>query len=120
MGGGLFASWTLVRLRRYSRKTWVGGVRYTTHEPTHAARRAEREPDSRPILAPCGITRPEATRPAFLQAQFRTLATARARNPHPAQGTSTESSVGESRATTYSAGSESDRFWSKWVSRGGT
>jgi len=38
----------------------------------------------------------------------------------PAQGTSTESSVGESRATTYSAGSASERFWRRWVSRGGT
>jgi NAD(P)-dependent dehydrogenase (short-subunit alcohol dehydrogenase family) len=38
----------------------------------------------------------------------------------PAHGTSTESSVGESRATTYSAGSASERFWSRWVSRGGT
>jgi len=38
----------------------------------------------------------------------------------PAQGTSTESSVGESRATTYSAASASERLVSKWVSRGGT
>jgi uncharacterized membrane protein YphA (DoxX/SURF4 family) len=37
-----------------------------------------------------------------------------------AQGTSTESSVGASRATTYSAGSVSDRFSRTCVSRGGT
>jgi hypothetical protein len=37
-----------------------------------------------------------------------------------AQGTSTESSVGESRATTYSAGSSSDRLRTVCVSRGGT
>jgi thiamine biosynthesis lipoprotein len=37
-----------------------------------------------------------------------------------AQGTITASSSGESRATTYSAGSESDMFSSTWVSRGGT
>ena len=37
-----------------------------------------------------------------------------------AQGTSTESSVGESRATMYSAGSVSETFWTVWVSRGGT
>ena len=37
-----------------------------------------------------------------------------------AQGTTTASSWGESRATTYSAGSLSDRFSSTWVSRGGT
>jgi uncharacterized membrane protein YphA (DoxX/SURF4 family) len=37
-----------------------------------------------------------------------------------AQGTSTESSVGASRATTYSAGSVSDRFSKTCVSRGGT
>ena len=41
--------------------------------------------------------------------------------PYPsAQGTSTESSVGESRATTYSAPSDSERFWRMCVSRGGT
>ena len=33
---------------------------------------------------------------------------------------STESSVGESRATTYSAASASEWFWRRWVSRGGT
>jgi uncharacterized membrane protein YphA (DoxX/SURF4 family) len=37
-----------------------------------------------------------------------------------AQGTSTESSVGASRATTYSAGSVSERFSRTCVSRGGT
>ena len=37
-----------------------------------------------------------------------------------AQGTTTESSVGESRATTYSEGSVSETFWTVWVSRGGT
>jgi NAD(P)-dependent dehydrogenase (short-subunit alcohol dehydrogenase family) len=37
-----------------------------------------------------------------------------------AQGTSTESSVGASRATTYSAGSSAEGFSSTWVSRGGT
>src|SRR3954454_19997927 len=37
----------------------------------------------------------------------------------PAQGTSTESSVGESRATTYSAASASERLVRRWVSRGG-
>jgi thiamine biosynthesis lipoprotein len=37
-----------------------------------------------------------------------------------AQGTTTASSCGESRATTYSAGSVSDRFSRMWVSRGGT
>jgi FAD/FMN-containing dehydrogenase len=37
-----------------------------------------------------------------------------------AQGTSTESSVGESRATTYSAALASERFWRMCVSRGGT
>ena len=42
------------------------------------------------------------------------------RASQPAQGTSTESSVGESLATTYSAGSASERFRRTWVSRGGT
>jgi putative oxidoreductase len=37
-----------------------------------------------------------------------------------AQGTSTESSVGASRATTYSAGAVSERFSRTCVSRGGT
>jgi len=37
-----------------------------------------------------------------------------------AQGTTTASSCGESRATTYSAGSVSETFSSTWVSRGGT
>ena len=37
-----------------------------------------------------------------------------------AHGTSTESSIGESRATTYSAGSASERLTRMWVSRGGT
>ncbi len=37
-----------------------------------------------------------------------------------AHGTTTASSCGESRATTYSAGSLSERFSSTWVSRGGT
>jgi hypothetical protein len=37
-----------------------------------------------------------------------------------AQGTSTESSVGESRATTYSAGSVSERLTTMCVWRGGT
>ena len=37
-----------------------------------------------------------------------------------AQGTSTESSCGASRATTYSAASDSDGFSSRCVSRGGT
>src|SRR5690348_2341763 len=37
-----------------------------------------------------------------------------------AQGTITASSCGESRATTYSAGSVSDTFSSTCVSRGGT
>ena len=37
-----------------------------------------------------------------------------------AQGTTTASSCGESRATTYSAGSLSERFSSTCVSRGGT
>ena len=41
-------------------------------------------------------------------------------HPSPAQGTSTESSVGESRATTYSAGSVSERLRTMWVWRGGT
>ena len=39
---------------------------------------------------------------------------------YSAQGTSTESSVGESRATTYSAASSSERFSTTCVSRGGT
>ena len=38
----------------------------------------------------------------------------------PAHGTSTESSVGESRATTYSAGSVAERLTTTWVWRGGT
>ena len=37
-----------------------------------------------------------------------------------AQGTSTESSCGASRATTYSDGSDDERFSRTWVSRGGT
>lgn len=37
-----------------------------------------------------------------------------------AHGTTTASSCGESRATTYSAGSVSEAFSSTWVSRGGT
>ena len=37
-----------------------------------------------------------------------------------AHGTTTASSCGESRATTYSAGSVSETFSSTWVSRGGT
>jgi hypothetical protein len=75
-----------------------------------------------PISAPIHpASRNTETNPASLQAQFRTLANAsEGPEPHPAQGTSTESSVGESRATTYSAGSASERFWSRWVSRGGT
>src|ERR1700679_3675248 len=40
--------------------------------------------------------------------------------PCSAHGTRTASSVGESRATTYSAGSESDMFSTIWVTRGGT
>src|SRR3984957_8637762 len=40
--------------------------------------------------------------------------------PCSAHGTRTASSVGESRATTYSAGSESDTFSTMWVTRGGT
>ena len=41
-------------------------------------------------------------------------------HPSPAHGTSTEFSVGESRATTYSAGSVSERLTTTWVWRGGT
>ena len=41
-------------------------------------------------------------------------------HPSLAQGTSTESSVGESRATTYSAGSVAERLTTMCVSRGGT
>ena len=37
-----------------------------------------------------------------------------------AHGTTTASSWGESRATTYSAGSESETFSTTWVMRGGT
>ena len=37
-----------------------------------------------------------------------------------AHGTTTASSWGESRATTYSAGSESETFSTTWVTRGGT
>lgn len=64
-----------------------------------------------------------------LQPLLRTkLSPDRPRTPTPgaaqpgasAQGTTTASSNGELRATTYSAGSESDRFSSTWVSRGGT
>jgi uncharacterized membrane protein YphA (DoxX/SURF4 family) len=72
--------------------------------------------------------------PAVLAAGCAALALTRARSlrlaarggpqprvrAQPAQGTSTESSVGASRATTYRAGSESERFSRMWVSRGGT
>jgi uncharacterized membrane protein YphA (DoxX/SURF4 family) len=50
----------------------------------------------------------------------RSRALRAAARPQSAQGTSTESSVGASRATTYSAGSVSERFSSTCVSRGGT
>ena len=58
--------------------------------------------------------------PPALAVALLGLAAVRTRAIQPAQGTSTESSVGESRATTYSAGSVSERFSRMWVSRGGT
>ena len=66
--------------------------------------------------------------PPLLAAGCAALALTRARSlrlaarsgAQPAQGTSTESSVGASRATTYWAGSVSERFSRMWVSRGGT
>ena len=48
--------------------------------------------------------------PPALAASLIGLAVVRTRRIQPAQGTSTESSVGESRATTYSAGSVSETF----------
>jgi hypothetical protein len=52
---------------------------------------------------------------------IRTAAALRRRSPgYRAQGTSTESSCGASRATTYSAASDADGFSSRCVSRGGT
>jgi uncharacterized membrane protein YphA (DoxX/SURF4 family) len=64
--------------------------------------------------------------PPMLVAGCALLVVARSRALHlaaqaqSAQGTSTESSVGASRATTYSAGSVSERFSRTCVSRGGT
>ncbi len=54
-----------------------------------------------------GVAGPAPTTPAALHASL-------------AHGTSTESSVGESRATTYSAGSVSERLRTMCVWRGGT
>jgi hypothetical protein len=64
-----------------------------------------------PSSSPTSPRRPAPTTPA---------ARSRSRSHSSAQGTSTESSVGESRATTYSAGSALERFWRMCVSRGGT
>ena len=57
---------------------------------------------------------------AFLASRAGAYYAGCAFTPSLAHGTSTESSVGESRATTYSAGSVSDRLRTMCVWRGGT
>src|ERR1700683_2685225 len=61
------------------------------------------------------VSEPRA--PGDLQAA---LAGERALTHSSAHGTTTASSWGESRATTYSAGSVADTFSTMWVIRGGT
>jgi len=89
---------------------WDGAGAFASASGVDAvlARRRARSPSSRP-------SSPRA-RGTTARGACSTLVDSR----YPAQGTSTESSVGESRATTYSAGSVLERFCRMWVSRGGT
>ena len=76
----------------------------------------------RPVADPPGRRRPTTSRRARRLprvARRRLLQRLRV-HPSLAHGTSTESSVGESRATTYSAGSVAERLTTMCVSRGGT
>ena len=104
-------------------------------DPHHEAARAGLENLARTLsiewarhgIRPVAILPARATRARELAELVAFLASPRRRllrrlrvHPSLAQGTSTESSVGESRATTYSAGSVSDRLRTMCVWRGGT